>query len=401
MKAVLFVGHGSKDAEGNEEIRAFVRSVAEGLEGPLVETCFLEFEAPSIAQGIANCVRQGATHVAVVPITLFAAGHAKIHIPAAIDEAKLRYPDVKFTYGRPIGVHQQVLDILSSRLESAGALAELTLGEHTDLEHTAVLVVGRGSSDADANSDLFKISRLFWEKLKVKWVETAFIGVTAPLMEEGVARCLMLGARKVIILPYFLFTGVLIKRMEQMLEQYRETYPEHEFALADYFGFHPKLKTILQERAVEALEGEVRMNCDMCQYRIAAMEHIDHHHHHDDDHHHHGHDHDHEHSHDHDHEHHHEHVHGHDHDHEHHHEHVHGHDHDHEHHHEHVHGHDHDHEHHHEHTHGHDHDHKHHHEHAHGHDHDHDHDHEHEGDRNLVGVSGQVQHDHAHEKKQP
>lgn len=312
MKAVLFVGHGSKDAEGNEEIRVFVRSIAEGLEGLLVETCFLEFEAPSIAQGIANCVRQGATHVAVVPITLFAAGHAKIHIPAAIDEAKHHYPEVNFTYGRPIGVHQQVLDILSSRLESASAKAELTLGQENqelDLENTAVLVVGRGSSDADANSDLFKISRLFWEKLKVKWVETAFIGVTAPLMEEGVERCLKLGARKVIILPYFLFTGVLIKRMEQMLEQYRERFPEHEFALADYFGFHPKLKTILQERATEALEGEARMNCDMCQYRIAAMEHIDHHHHHDDDHHH-GHDHGHHH---HDHDHHHDHNHDHDH----------------------------------------------------------------------------------------
>lgn len=340
MKAVLFVGHGSKDADGNEEIRAFVRTVAEGLEGPLVETCFLEFEAPSIAQGIASCIRQGATHVAVVPITLFAAGHAKIHIPAAIDEAKLRYPEVRFTYGRPIGVHEQVLEILSSRLASVGNKAELHLGEALDLENTAVLVVGRGSSDADANSDLFKISRLFWEKLKVKWVETAFIGVTAPLMEEGVERCLKLGAQKVIILPYFLFTGVLIKRMEQMLEQYQERYPEHEFALADYFGFHPKLKTILQERALEALEGEARMNCDMCQYRLAAMEHIDHHHHHDDDHHH-GHGHDHHHHHDHDHSHNHDHDDHHVHAHDHHHEHEHHHDDDHEHNHHHDHEHKH------------------------------------------------------------
>ncbi|WP_079912174.1 sirohydrochlorin chelatase [Paenibacillus sp. 32352] len=311
MNAVLFVGHGSKDAEGNEEVREFVRSIASKMDQPIVETCFLEFERPTIAQGIEQCVQQGATQIAVVPITLFSAGHAKIHIPAAIDEARLRYPSVRFNYGRPIGVHEQVLDILASRLEAAGAGA----ATEADREQTAVLVVGRGSSDADANSDLFKISRLFWEKLKVKWVETAFIGVTAPLVDEGIERCIKLGARKVVILPYFLFTGVLMKRMEQMLLQFSEKYPEQEFILADYFGFHPNLQLILRERALEAVEGEARMNCDMCQYRLAAMEHIDHHHHHD---------------HDHDHGHHH---HGHDHHHDHHHGHDHDHDHDHDHHH--------------------------------------------------------------------
>ncbi|TDG00331.1 sirohydrochlorin chelatase [Paenibacillus piri] len=382
MNAVLFVGHGSKDAEGNEEIRIFVKSVAEGLEGLLVETCFLEFEAPSIGQGIEQCVEQGATRIAVVPITLFSAGHAKIHIPAAIDEARLRYPAITFTYGRPIGVHQQVLEILGSRLETVGMPGGLAPDYDPGPEDTAVLVVGRGSSDADANSDLYKISRLFWEKMKVKWVETAFIGVTAPLMEEGVERCLKLGARNVIILPYFLFTGVLIKRMEAMLEQFAERYPGNRFSLADYFGFHPRLKHILQERALEAIQGDAKMNCDMCQYRLAAMEHIDHHHHHDDDHHH-GHSHSHDHEHGHDHEHKHEHEHGH--------VHEHGYSHNHEQGHDHGHSHNHNHEQDHEHSHSHDHEHVHEHSHSHQHHHhDHDHDDSHDHDHN------QAHHDETH-----
>ncbi|QMV40648.1 sirohydrochlorin chelatase [Cohnella cholangitidis] len=343
MDAILFVGHGSKDVAGNEEIREMVKVVSEKLSSYLVETCFLEFVKPTIAQGIAQCIAKGAARVAIVPITLFSAGHAKIHIPAEIDEARIRYPHIRFTYGRPIGVHEQVLKILSSRLESvesSGGWVDELQGEDT-----AILIVGRGSSDADANSDLYKISRLFWEKMKFKWVETAFIGVTAPLMDEGVERCLKLGARKVIILPYFLFTGVLIKRMEQMLESFKERYPENQFALADYFGFHPLLQHILRERALEAIEGEAKLNCDMCQYRTAAMEHIDHHHHHDHD--------------------------------DHHHDHHHGHEHDHDHHHDHHHGHEHDHDHHH----GHDH-------HDHEHDHRHDHDHEHSHEPIVTGKSG-------------
>jgi sirohydrochlorin cobaltochelatase len=299
MNAVLFVGHGSRDPEGNEEVRQFIQEIASQMKDTVVETCFLEFVQPTIAQGIDRCIELGATRVVVIPIILFSAGHAKIHIPAAIDEAKLKYPEVAFTYGRPIGVHEQILDILTARVRDIGFNPE------TESEDTALLIVGRGSSDADANSDLFKISRLFWEKLKVKWVETAFIGVTAPLIEEGVERCLKLGASKVIVVPYFLFTGILINRMEQLIQDFEAKHSGHQFLMAPYFGFHPVLQEILIDRANEALQDEVKMNCDMCQFRIAAMKDIDHHHHHDHDHgdhdHHHDHDHDHDHEHSHDH----------------------------------------------------------------------------------------------------
>jgi sirohydrochlorin cobaltochelatase len=290
MDAVLFVGHGSRDPEGNLEVRRFVEAMAEELSVPIVETCFLELERPDIFQGVHACVKRGATRIVVIPMMLFAAGHAKIHIPVAIDEVKERYPQVEFVYGRPIGVHPKVLEILAARLAEVGVLPDVEQPE------TAVLVVGRGSSDPDANGDLFKLSRLLWERFRVKWVETAFIGVTSPLTEEGVERCLKLGARQVVILPYFLFTGVLIKRMEAMLEELRGRHADISFTMTHYFGFHPALRQVFHERVREALQGVVKMNCDTCQYRLDAMEHIDHHHHHSHDHHHH-HDHDHGHGH--------------------------------------------------------------------------------------------------------
>ena len=54
----------------------------------LIETCFLEFASPNIAQGIDNCVKRGATEVIVIPIILLHAGHSKLHIPAEIEEAR-------------------------------------------------------------------------------------------------------------------------------------------------------------------------------------------------------------------------------------------------------------------------------------------------------------------------
>ncbi|TYR80620.1 sirohydrochlorin chelatase [Priestia megaterium] len=291
MKSVLFVGHGSRDPEGNDQVRQFVANLQKDWdESILIEICFLEFERPTISEGIKTCVVKGATDVIVIPIMLLPAGHSKIHIPAAIDEAREKFPHVKFTYGRPIGIHEETFEILKTRLREAGEDLE------KPSEDTAIMLLGRGGSDPDANSDLYKIARLLWEKTNYKIVEPAFMGVTSPLVDEGVSRCLKLGAKKIVILPYFLFTGILIKRLEELVSQYEGQYSDVQFTLAGYFGFHPKLETILKDRAEEGLQGEVKMNCDTCQYRIDAMEHIDHHHHHHHDHghHHHGHHHHHD-----------------------------------------------------------------------------------------------------------
>ena len=244
----------------------------------LIETCFLEFASPNIAQGIDNCVKRGATEVIVIPIILLHAGHSKLHIPAEIEDARSKYPDVHFTYGQTIGVHEEVLSILTDRLEEVGFD---TAAEHED---TAILLIGRGGSDAHANSDFYKITRLLWEKLHVKWVESAFMGVTAPLVDEGIERCIKLGAKKIVMLPYFLFTGILMERMAKMVSNYQVQYPEHEFVLAEYFGYHPKLQTILKERVTEASEGRSSGNQDLENYRLYAEEHGHAHHHHDHDH---------------------------------------------------------------------------------------------------------------------
>ncbi|MFB4164080.1 sirohydrochlorin chelatase [Alteribacillus sp. JSM 102045] len=284
MNAVLFIGHGSRKHEGNENILSFVEKIKENMNVPFIETGFLEFAAPTISDGIDACVKRGADNVALVPIMFFPAGHSKIHIPHAIDEAKEKYPAVRFTYGRPIGVHPEMVNILQEKLaEEAG------LTEEGD-EDTAVLLVGRGSSDADANSELFKLSRLLSERLQHQLVDISYIGVTKPTVEEGVNRLFRLGVKKIIMVPYFFFSGILVDRMDEKLSNFETEYPDLDFSITKPIGFHTRLKIILKERAEEALQGKAQLNCDMCQYRLFAVEHmgIDHHHDHDHAHHHHG-----------------------------------------------------------------------------------------------------------------
>ncbi|SFI61869.1 sirohydrochlorin chelatase [Thermoflavimicrobium dichotomicum] len=239
MEAVLFVGHGSRVPEANEELLRFTRKVSEQLKTPIRETCFLEWESPDISQGIEVCIKKGAKKITLLPIMLFSAGHMKVDIPMAISEAQRKHAHIQFEYEQPIGVDKGMLRILKRRLHAV---------QPKPGNDTAVLIVGRGSSDMDANSDLYKIARMFWEQTQVRWVEVAYYGVTYPRFEEGLERCLALGAKEIVVLPYLLFTGVLIKRMEENLKQFQAKNPTICCKMSRYLGADESLVHFFLER---------------------------------------------------------------------------------------------------------------------------------------------------------
>lgn len=259
---VLLVGHGSREQSGNEEYLKFCDVITPHLGPERIETCFIELTTPLVPESLDRCVGLGARRVIVLPVILLAAGHVKVELPHELDEAKERHPGVEFLYGRHIGLDPLVIDIMRERLAKVEREADWPP------EDTAILVVGRGSSDPDANSELYKLARLLWESRRYPWVESCFIGVTSPSLPEGLARCAALGARRIIAVPYFLFTGVLIPRIHRIVNEFEAAHPSLEVRVSDYLNGHPKLITVLQNRKREALRGEARMNCALCKYRV-------------------------------------------------------------------------------------------------------------------------------------
>jgi sirohydrochlorin cobaltochelatase len=264
---ILLVGHGSREQPGNAEFLAFCEVVRPHLGPERVETCFIELADPLVPESLDRCVALGARRVVVLPVILLAAGHVKVELPHELDEAKARHPGVEFLYGRHIGLDPLVIEVMSQRLAEVEAEAAWTA------EDTAVLVVGRGSSDPDANSELYKLARLLWESRRYPGVEVCFIGVTGPSLPEGLARCRALGARRIIVVPYFLFTGVLIPRIHRLVREFVGAHPGLDARIADYLNGHPKLYRVLQDRKREAMRGEARMNCALCKYRVALPGH--------------------------------------------------------------------------------------------------------------------------------
>ncbi|MER5524401.1 sirohydrochlorin chelatase [Streptomyces sp. NPDC002677] len=265
--ALLIAGHGTRDEAGAEAFRDFVRELGRRHPELPVAGGFIELSPPPLGEAVADLVERGVRRFAAVPLMLVSAGHAKGDIPAALAREKERHPGISYTYGRPLGPHPALLAVLERRLDEA-----LGAGEGRapmDRADVTVLLVGRGSTDPDANAEVHRAARLLWEGRGYAGVETAFVSLAAPDVPSGLDRCLKLGARRIVVLPYFLFTGILPERVRQQTEGWAAAHPEAEVRSADVIGPEPELLDLVMERYREAAADEVRMNCDSCVYRIA------------------------------------------------------------------------------------------------------------------------------------
>jgi len=255
------VGHGSRDPHGAREFHELVDLVRRLNPSLAVEGGFIELSRPPISECVNRLAESGARDLAAVPLMLLAAGHAKDDIPATLVREKMSHPEMSFSYGRALGIRPELLGLMGERVSA--------VVPEEEKEQTAVLVVGRGSSDPDANSDLSKIARLFYEGRPYPVVEGAYVSMTPPDVADGLERCRRLGAKRVVVFSYFLFTGILEKRIREQSEAFAAAHPSIEVRCAGYFGPDERVADLVVERYTEAVEGDIRMNCDVCVHRVA------------------------------------------------------------------------------------------------------------------------------------
>jgi sirohydrochlorin cobaltochelatase len=258
--ALLIVGHGSRDPRGAGEFHELVSLVRDRAPVP-VEGGFIELSRPPISECVNRLRESGAREISAVPLMLLAAGHAKDDVPATLVREKMSHPDLDFHYGRALGIRPELLQLMDERISA--------VVPEEEKEETAILVVGRGSSDPDANSDLAKMARLFFEGRPYPLVETAFVSLAPPSVPEALERCRRLGATRAAVFSYFLFTGVLEERIREQSKDFAEDNPGVEVRYAGYFGPDARVAAVILERYRESFEGDIRMNCDVCVHRVA------------------------------------------------------------------------------------------------------------------------------------
>jgi len=259
---LLIVGHGTRSAAGVAGFRGLVdrvRALA-GRRLPAVDGGFIELSAPSVAEAVRRMPVAEHPDVVAVPLVLTAAGHGKGDIPAALARERQHRPGLHWRYGRPLGPHPVLLDVAAERIDAAL--------DGRQRAGTQVVLVGRGSTDPDGNAEVAKVARLLWEGRGYAGVEFCFVSLAEPSVPAALDKVRKLGAERVVVAPYFLFAGVLPDRVAAQAAEFAAGHPRIDVRVAGLIGDCPELAGLVLERYQEAVQGDIRMNCDTCAYRI-------------------------------------------------------------------------------------------------------------------------------------
>ena len=116
---ILIVGHGSRREEANEDVREAARKI--GLRGdfPLVGAAFLEITRPTIREGFAALIAQGARHIIVHPYFLSPGRHTRGDIPVEVRAAASLYAAVSYQITEPLAAHRLVIEASIERIREA------------------------------------------------------------------------------------------------------------------------------------------------------------------------------------------------------------------------------------------------------------------------------------------
>lgn len=262
---VLICGHGSRSQAAVDQFSSFVGKLPEYLPDWPIEFGYLEFANPVIRDGLDKLRAGGCTRILAAPGMLFAAMHAKNDIPSVLN-AYAREHGLEIGYGRDLGIDPNMTAAAADRVEDALEDADAS-GQTISRDDTCLVVIGRGSSDPDANSNISKIAREVKEMTGLGWCETGYSGVTFPLVEACLDQVVKLGFKRIVVFPYFLFSGVLIDRIYGFTDLVASRNPAIRFVKADYLNDHPLVLTTMANRVTGVLTGDNAMDCAMCKYR--------------------------------------------------------------------------------------------------------------------------------------
>lgn len=267
---VMICGHGSRSQAAVDEFAVLAEKLPALLpEDWAVDYGYLEFANPVIRDGLDRLREAGCDRILAVPGMLFAAMHSKNDIPTVLNSYATQH-GIEVSYGRELGVDPKMISAAAARIRDALSAA----GGDVPLEDTCLVVIGRGASDPDANGNVAKVARMLHEGLGFGWCEVGYSGVTFPLVEPCLRHVVKLGYKRVVVFPYFLFTGILVDRIYGFTDRVAADHPEIEFVKAGYLNDHDLVLETFAERVREIAGGAVIPNCGICAYReqVLALE---------------------------------------------------------------------------------------------------------------------------------
>ncbi len=264
---IVVAGHGSRDPDGVREFEQLVELLRGRAAQHDITHGYLEFASPTIEQALQANIDSGNHQIVTVPSILLAARHGKNDMPAEMLAMARSHPDVDFYFGAPLGLDAALLQLAQQRI----IIAEATSKQDIRRSDTCLVVVGRGTTDSDANGDVAKLARMLEEGMGYGGVYVCYSGTAKPLVVDGLRTAAQMGFSRIVVFPFFLFDGVLVKRIVSATDALQQREPDMDVVMARHLGAHPFVADVMLTRAREAIEGRAAMNCSLCKYRVQIV----------------------------------------------------------------------------------------------------------------------------------
>ncbi|QDU27626.1 Sirohydrochlorin cobaltochelatase [Anatilimnocola aggregata] len=250
--AILLVGHGTRNPQGTAQFLRLSELLRASVAPLPLEVGFIELQEPTIETALVNLSQRGLRQILLSPALLFAAGHAKQDIPAAVERAKSVQPDLQVTMAEPLGCHKALIELAALRF--LGSLSPIHRAEDrgegpasqqdpapspiqpVDPAKTALVLIGRGSSDPAAIEHCREFAALLGEKVGAAGVYTGFIAVAKPSLPEVLEQAAAAGFERIVVQPHLLFSGEMLETTTAAVSHARQTHPRVEWRQAGILG---------------------------------------------------------------------------------------------------------------------------------------------------------------------
>ncbi|WP_051209464.1 CbiX/SirB N-terminal domain-containing protein [Propionicicella superfundia] len=236
---LVIAGHGTRDEAGAAVCLCLVDRVRTLLPGVRVEAGFVELTPPTIDEALSGVLADSPNAV-VVPLMIGTGGHVREDIPEAIESGRRGRADATVVYTRHLGSPAPLVAAARQRIDAACA--------GWDPAEVAVVFVGRGCSVTDANADHVRLGRVLQDVGGYGRVLPAFIQVADPTVRESLDLAHLTGARRIVVMPHYLFPGRLATWVQAAATEWAAAHPDAQVRVADVLGDCPELAEVVVAR---------------------------------------------------------------------------------------------------------------------------------------------------------
>jgi sirohydrochlorin cobaltochelatase len=247
--SICLIGHGSRDSLATQEFLTLCKKLRKKILYKTIECGFLEFAKPTAVEALYACRRDGVKNIIILPGILFPGKHTQRDVPNTVDKVFQNCPNINLIFTKPLATHPILMEACRKLIEEEEKISPKFIPRSESL----LMTIGHGSQNKDFNCQVEKNLYNLGEKLGFGKTLTFFAGLPQHSIGDIEKNFTPQGFRRVILFPFFLFTGVWVKRINTLSKIFQTKHVDTEFLKASCLNHNDLIVDALIQRIIESV----------------------------------------------------------------------------------------------------------------------------------------------------